>query len=305
MTEGAGVSPAFSIAAGRLRFSGRRNDPDEQLSGHGPARMTRWACGLSYDGTDFCGWQAQPAAAAPKPALQNVVEAALAKIAGHPVATRCAGRTDAGVHALQQVIQFDTAVERPAHAWVRGVNTWLPPSVAVRWAVTVGPDFDARFGARARTYWYALLDAPVRPPLWRERVGWSHRPLDPARMAEAAACLLGSHDFSAFRASECQAASPVRTIEAIEITRDGAFVLLSVTANAFLHHMVRNLVGSLVYVGDGRRPVDWLAEVLASRARSVAAPTFAASGLYLASVRYDPEWHLPVAAMAPRVCELV
>ena len=267
--------------------------------------MTRWACGLSYDGTGFCGWQIQPAGAAPKPALQNVVEAALEKIAGHPVATRCAGRTDAGVHALQQVIQFDTGAERPPNAWVRGVNTWLPAGVAVRWAVPVDSGFDARFGATARTYWYALLDTPVCPPLWRERVGWTHRRLDPARISEAAACLLGNHDFSAFRASECQAASPVRTIESIEVVRDGAFVLMAVTANAFLHHMVRNLVGALVYVGDGRRPVEWMAQVLASRNRSFAAPTFAASGLYLASVRYDPQWQLPIAVRAPRVCELV
>ena len=267
--------------------------------------MTRWACGLSYDGTGFCGWQVQPPGATAKPALQNVVETALARIAGHPVATRCAGRTDAGVHALQQVIQFDTAADRPPHAWVRGVNTWLPPGVAVRWAVQVGAGFDARFGATARTYWYAILDTPVRPPLWRERAGWYHQPLDPQRMLEAAACLLGSHDFSAFRASECQAASPVRTIESIDIVRDGGFLLLSITANAFLHHMVRNLVGGLVYVGDRRRPVAWMAEVLASRNRSFAAPTFAACGLYLASVRYDPAWQLPIAVKAPRVCELV
>jgi tRNA pseudouridine38-40 synthase len=267
--------------------------------------MTRWVCGLSYDGTGFCGWQVQPAGAASKPALQNAVEAAIARIAGHPVATRCAGRTDAGVHALQQVIQFDTDAPRPAHAWVRGVNTWLPPGVAVRWAVPVGPGFDARFSATARTYWYAILDTPVQPPLWRDRAGWSHRSLDPALMLQAAACVLGSHDFSAFRASECQAASPVRTIEAIDIVRDGGFLLLSVTANAFLHHMVRNLVGALVYVGDGRRPVDWMAQVLASRNRSFAAPTFAAAGLYLAAVRYDPKWQLPIAVKAPRVCELV
>jgi tRNA pseudouridine38-40 synthase len=267
--------------------------------------MTRWVCGLSYDGTGFCGWQVQPAVAGAKPALQNTVEAALAKIAGHPVATRCAGRTDAGVHALQQVIQFDTSVDRPVHAWVRGVNAWLPADVAVRWAVPVTGTFDARFGATARTYWYTLLDAPIRPPLWRHRVGWSHRRLDPERMREAAACLLGRHDFSAFRASECQAASPVRTVEALDIVRDGRFILLSVTANAFLQHMMRNLVGSLVYVGDGRRPVAWMAEVLASRSRAQAAPTFAAAGLYLASVRYDPQWQLPLASLKPRICELV
>jgi tRNA pseudouridine38-40 synthase len=269
------------------------------------SRTTRWVCGLSYDGTGYCGWQVQPAAAGRKPALQNEVEAALAKIAGHAIHTRCAGRTDAGVHALQQVIQFDTSGVRPAGAWVRGANTFLPPAVAIRWAVPATAAFDARFGATARTYWYALLDVPVQPPLWRNRAGWTHRRLDGERMSEAAACLIGTHDFSAFRSSECQAASPVRTIESIEIRRDGRFLLLAVTANAFLHHMVRNLVGALVYVGDGRRPAGWIAQVLASCDRSMAAPTFSAAGLYLASVRYDAKWNLPIAPPALRLCELV
>ena len=268
-------------------------------------QTTRWVCGLSYDGTGYCGWQVQPAIAIRRPALQNVVEAALAQIAGHPVQTRCAGRTDAGVHAMQQVVQFDTAAVRPAGAWTRGVNAFLPPAVAIRWAVAASPEFDARFGATARTYWYVLLDASVQPPLWRDRAGWTHRRLDGDRMSEAAACLPGSHDFSAFRSSQCQAASPVRTIESIDIVREGRFLLLAVTANAFLHHMVRNLVGALVYVGDGRRPVDWIAEVLASRNRSLAAPTFAAAGLYLASVRYDAKWQLPIALPTLRLCELV
>jgi tRNA pseudouridine38-40 synthase len=268
-------------------------------------QTTRWICGLSYDGSGYCGWQVQPAGATRKPALQNVVEAALAQIAGHPVATRCAGRTDAGVHATQQVVHFDTASQRPPGAWTRGVNAFLPPGVAVRWAVAASAAFDARFGATARTYWYVLLDAPVRPPLWRDRAGWTHRRLDGERMAAAATCLQGTHDFSAFRSSECQAASPVRTVESVEIVRDGPFLLLSVTANAFLQHMVRNLVGALVYVGEGRRPAGWLADVLASRKRALAAPTFAASGLYLASVRYDAKWQLPIVFPALRLCELV
>lgn len=287
----------------RRGISWPASDP---LSGGLKGKTTRWVCGLSYDGTAYCGWQVQPVAAARKPALQNVVEAALAKVAGHPIQTRCAGRTDAGVHALQQVIQFDTAAIRPASAWIRGTNSGLPSSIAIRWAVTATPDFDARFGAKARTYWYALLDAPVRPPLWRDRAGWSHRGLDGERMAQAAACLLGRHDFSAFRSSDCQAASPVRTIESIDIVRDGRFLLLAVTANAFLHHMVRNLVGTLVYVGDGRRPIEWAAEVLASRNRALAAPTYAAAGLYLAAVRYDAIWQLPITtAQSPSLCELV
>ncbi len=269
-----------------------------------PPGATRWVCGVSYDGTGFCGWQVQPPGATPRPALQNVVEAAIARIAGHPIATRCAGRTDAGVHAMQQVVQFDTDAVRPASAWVRGVNAFLPDSVAMRWAVTVNGDFDARFAATARTYWYLLIDDPVQPPLWRERAGWTHRRLDCARMRDAAACLLGRHDFSSFRGSDCQAASPVRVIESIEVVRDGRFVLLAVTANAFLHHMVRNLVGSLVYVGDGRRPVGWLHQVLQARDRSQAAPTFAAAGLYLASVRYDSAWQLPIATPALSLAEL-
>lgn len=266
---------------------------------------TRWVCGLSYDGSDYCGWQVQPPAASKKPALQNLVEVALAQVAGHPVATRCAGRTDAGVHALQQVIQFDTTADRPPRAWVRGVNAFLPPSIRFRSATMVQSAFDARFGAVARTYWYVLLDAPVRPPLWRDRAGWTHRRLDGERIAEAAAGLLGSHDFTSFRSSECQAKSPVRTIESIEVVRDGGFLLLAITANAFLHHMVRNLVGSLVYVADGRRPITWLEEVLEARSRALAAPTFAACGLYLASVRYDEQWHLPMKFPQLKLCELV
>ncbi|MGE0801019.1 MAG: tRNA pseudouridine(38-40) synthase TruA [Lautropia sp.] len=250
---------------------------------------------MSYDGRGYCGWQTQPQATGQPPALQDVVTAAIAAIAGHPIELRCAGRTDAGVHALEQIIQFDARSERPESAWVRGVNAHLPPDIAVRWARPVADTFDARFSATARSYRYLLLDTPVEPPLWRGRIGWTHRRLDADRMIAAAAALVGTHDFSAFRASECQAASPVRTLESIEIRRDGRFLLLAVTANAFLHHMVRNLVGSLVYIGDGRRPPHWLGDVLHSRDRAAAAPTFAASGLYLASVRYDPGWQLPIA----------
>lgn len=267
----------------------------------------RWVCGLSYDGRDFCGWQKQPRLDGLKPSVQSTVEAALSAVAGQPVAIRCAGRTDAGVHALEQVIEFGVTVSRPATAWVRGANAHLPASVAIRWAVPLAPDadFDARFSARARTYWYLLLDSPVQPPLWHGRAGWTHRRLDVAAMQSAAARLLGTHDFSSFRAAECQAASPVRTLEQWRIERQGAFVLMQLTANAFLHHMVRNLVGSLVYVGDGRRPPEWLAEVLQARHRGAAAPTFAAGGLYLRSVRYDACWCLPIEERPLSLCELV
>lgn len=267
----------------------------------------RWVCGVSYDGREFCGWQKQPAAPGLAPSLQRTVEAALSAVAGEPVDVRCAGRTDAGVHALEQVIEFRVDAARPPTAWVRGANAHLPDTVAVRWAVPMPleADFDVRFSARSRTYWYVLVDAPVAPPLWQGRCGWTHRPLDVGAMQAAARMLLGTHDFSSFRAAECQAATPVRTLSRWEVERHGAFVLMRLTANAFLHHMVRNLVGSLLYVGDGRRPVPWLAEVLAARSRAAAAPTFAAGGLYLASVGYDPCWSLPIHDKELSLCELV
>ncbi|MDO4682560.1 MAG: tRNA pseudouridine(38-40) synthase TruA [Lautropia sp.] len=267
----------------------------------------RWVCGLSYDGRDYCGWQKQPAVPGLKASVQTTVEAALSAVAGESVDIRCAGRTDAGVHALEQVIEFSVTVDRPDTAWVRGANAHLPDDVAVRWAVPLpaDADFDARFSARARTYWYVLIDSPVAPPLWQGRAGWTHRRLDVEAMRAAVGPLLGTHDFSSFRAAECQAASPVRKLEHWQIERHGAFILMSLTANAFLHHMVRNLVGSLVYVGDGRRPPGWLGEVLAARSRKVAAPTFAAGGLYLRSVRYEPRWGLPVQEKELSLCELV
>lgn len=266
--------------------------------------MTRWACGVTYAGTGFRGWQTQSRRDGEPLAIQDAVESALSTIAGEPVATRCAGRTDAGVHAIGQVVQFDCAAERDASAWVRGTRAHLPTGVALRWARPVGDDFDARFSALARTYWYLLRDGPEASPLWDGRAGASSRPLDPERLALASARLVGTHDFSAFRSSECQAKSPVRTIESVRWRRQGAFLLMAVTANAFLHHMVRNLVGSLVYVGDGRRPVDWLDEVLASRDRARAAPTFAAAGLYLVAVRYDARFDLPTAEPPFDLCAL-
>lgn len=267
----------------------------------------RWVCGVSYDGRDFCGWQKQRPVQGLAPSIQTTVESALSAVAGQPVDVRCAGRTDAGVHALSQVIEFRVDAERPPTAWVRGANAHLPDTVAVRWAMpmAVDADFDVRFSALARTYWYLLIDSPVAPPLWQGRAGWTHRALDVDRMREAAQLVLGTHDFSSFRAAECQAHSPVRTLGCWDVERHGAFILMRLTANAFLHHMVRNLVGSLVYVGDGRRPVSWLPEVLAARSRSAAAPTFSAAGLYLQSVRYDPLWQVPENDKELSLCELV
>ncbi|MDO4638024.1 MAG: tRNA pseudouridine(38-40) synthase TruA [Lautropia sp.] len=273
----------------------------------GPPDVTRWVCGVSYNGQGFCGWQKQSPAPHLAPSVQRTVETALSAVAGEPIDVRCAGRTDAGVHALEQVIEFRCRAQRPATAWVRGTNAHLPESVAVRWAVPLPADstFDARFSACARTYWYVLVDSPVAPPLWHGRAGWTHRSLHVERMQQAARTVLGTHDFSSFRAAECQAATPVRTLTDWTVVRQGGFILMRLTANAFLHHMVRNLVGALIYVGDGRRPVSWLGEVLAARSRAAAAPTFAAAGLYLASVRYDPLWGLPCREQALTLTELL
>lgn len=249
----------------------------------------RVALGIEYDGGGFCGWQTQPGGCA----VQDRLEGACAAIAGTPVKTVCAGRTDAGVHALGQVVHFDCEVERPESAWVRGVNALLPAAMAVTWARPVDGEFHARFSALSRTYRYVLFNSPVRPAADHGRVGWFHLPLDVARMREAAACLVGEHDFSAFRAAECQAQSPVRTLHEATVEQSGPYAVFEFRANAFLHHMVRNLVGSLVYVGKGKHPPQWIAEVLNGRDRAAAAPTFDASGLYLARVEYDPHWGLP------------
>jgi tRNA pseudouridine38-40 synthase len=254
----------------------------------------RIALGVEYDGSRFCGWQTQPQGCA----VQDALERALAEIAGAPVDTICAGRTDAGVHALAQVVHFDTGVERPESAWVRGVNALLPAACAVAWSRRVTDDFHARYSAVSRSYRYLLLNRAVRPAADHGRVGWFHLPLDVDRMRDAAQLLVGEHDFSAFRSSECQARSPVRTITRIDIERRGDYVVLDFCANAFLHHMVRNLVGSLVYVGKGRHRPEWIGEVLQAGDRRLAAPTFDASGLYLARVEYDARWELPGMAGA-------
>jgi tRNA pseudouridine38-40 synthase len=197
------------------------------------------------------------------------------------------------VHARGQVAHFDTEAERPSSAWVRGVNAFLPHSIAVLWSVGVPVDFHARYSAIARAYRYQLLNRSVRPGLEAGRIGWFHAPLDVAAMHLAAQALVGEHDFSAFRAAECQAKTPVRRIHSIAVLRTGERVDFVVKANAFLHHMVRNIVGSLVYVGSGRQPVPWIGELLAARDRTRAAPTIAADGLYLEKVDYDGAWGLP------------
>ncbi len=258
------------------------------------SRHCRLALGVEYDGASFNGWQTQ----ADGRSVQDAVERALARIGG-PVSTICSGRTDAGVHALDQVIHFDTEVSRPLTAWVRGVNRFLPPSIAVRWARQVGDDFHARYGALRRSYAYWILNAPVRSPLAHARAGWVFRPLDEGAMRQAAIHLTGRHDFTSFRSAECQAATPVRNIEQLSVERLGSLIRINVTANAFLHHMVRNIVGALVHVGVGRRPPDWVKGVLDARDRATGAPTFSAAGLYLARVEYDPSFGLPAADEHP------
>ena len=226
--------------------------------------------------------------------MQDALEAGLAAIAGEAIAVNAAGRSDRGVHARMQVAHFDTAVQRPQTAWVRGVNAFLPESMAVLWARPVDEQFHARFSARSRTYRYRLLNRPVRPALEARYAGWFYAALDVDAMRTAARALIGEHDFSAFRAAECQAKTPVRTMHSITIDRQQDEVHFVIRANAFLHHMVRNIVGSLVYVGSGRQRPQWIGELLAMRDRTKAAPTFMPEGLYLERIEYDARWALPL-----------
>ena len=257
----------------------------------------RIALGLEYEGAAFRGWQSQ----ADGGGVQDALEHALSAIAGGTIRAVAAGRTDAGVHATIQVAHFDTEAMRPETAWVRGANALLPQSIAVRWALPIDPSFHARFAATGRRYTYVLLDRAVRPALYAGRVGWYHRPLAIEAMRAAAETLLGSHDFSAFRAAECQAKSPVKRLDLLSVTRDEDMIRFEFHADAFLQHMVRNIVGALVCVGDGRRPIDWLKELLESRDRTRGAPTFAAAGLYLTGIDYPARWNLPSTLVPLRV----
>jgi tRNA pseudouridine38-40 synthase len=252
--------------------------------------MTRIALGLEYCGSGFHGWQHQPDGNT----VQDALEAALQAIASEKIGVVCAGRTDAGVHATQQVVHFDTQVQRPESAWVRGVNAHLPAGVAVRWAQPVSDEFHARFSARGRRYRYLLLNRPQRPGLWHGRAGWFHLPLDLAAMQSAAVDLLGEHDFSAFRAAGCQARTPVKTMRRAEIRQCAEWIVFDFEATAFLHHMVRNLVGALVYIGKGANDPAWIAELLQQRDRKLAAPTFAADGLYFRGPVYEACHGLPI-----------
>jgi tRNA pseudouridine38-40 synthase len=249
----------------------------------------RYAVGVEYDGSGYAGWQHQGHART----VQQVVEAAFARVADHPVAVVAAGRTDAGVHATGQVIHFESDAARSERAWLLGVNSNLPPDVSLAWLKPVPDAFHARFSALARGYRYVILNRATRSGLLRARATWIHAPLDAAAMHEAAQALLGEHDFSAYRAAACQSRTPMRRVDAVEVRRDGEFVTLEITANAFLHHMVRNVAGVLLEIGRGERPVAWAAEILAGRERAAAGVTAPPDGLYLADVAYPAEYGLP------------
>lgn len=250
---------------------------------------------LEYNGERYHGWQSQP----DRISIQSELETALSKIACHRIGVVAAGRTDAGVHALCQVIHFETSSCRPMSAWVRGANALLPDDIAVLWASEVGKEFHARYCAIERRYLYCLLNHPVRTGIDQRKVGWFYKPLDLEKMQQAAAMLVGEHDFSAFRTAECQARNPVRKLTMLEITRQDSLFIFEFRANGFLHHMVRNMVGSLVYIGQSRYPPGWMQRLLQSRDRALAAPTFSSHGLYLAGITYDAKWDLPTFNRSP------
>jgi len=249
----------------------------------------RVALGLSYNGQPYQGWQSQLSGQT----VQDRLEAALARFTAQKTSTLCAGRTDAGVHGLMQVVHFDTPVQRSPAAWVRGTNSFLPRDIAIQWACPVPDAFHCRASALSRRYAYVLLESPVRPSVEAGRVGWAFRPLTLAPMQQAAELLLGEHDFSSFRASACQALSPVKHLQRLDISRRGAYWRFEFEANAFLHHMIRNLMGCLLAVGQGQYPAAWITQVLQARDRKVAAPTFSPDGLYFLGPRYAPHWGLP------------
>ena len=253
---------------------------------------TRIALCVSYYGGDFCGWQAQPHL--PVATVQKTLELALSKVAATPVSTHCAGRTDTGVHGAAQIVHFDDPVGRSQKAWVMGCNRNLPSTVRVLWARSVSSDFHARFSASSRHYRYIISNSAIQSPHHCGLVSHCRRPLDALAMHDASQVLLGEHDFSAFRAAQCQAAHPVRQIFGVSVNRVGDFIVLDIEANAFLYHMVRNLVGSLQMVGSGQRSREWIEELLEGKDRTLGGDTASASGLYLQSITYPEHFGLPV-----------
>lgn len=265
-----------------------------------PDVLMRFALGLSYDGTAYRGWQTQPGGQT----VQDTFQQALKAFLGHPAVAVCAGRTDAGVHALQQVVHVDTSARRSPESWVRGLNSWLPDTIRVQWAHPVTDAFHARFSAQARSYVYLLRNHRVASPFLAHQAGWAYRPLSVGPMRQAAAHLLGKHDFSCFRSSQCQASGPVRTLHQLDIIEQSPYLIFVFRADAFLHHMVRNIMGALVYVGQGRQAPDWIPHLLQQRDRRLAAPTFSPKGLYLADVHYPSDHGLPRQHWACRLHQL-
>jgi tRNA pseudouridine38-40 synthase len=253
--------------------------------------VSRIAVGLEYDGSAYAGWQTQPELST----VQPLCERAFGRVAAAAVALTCAGRTDAGVHARGQVAHFDTHATRSARSWVLGANSELPADISVSWAVPVPEHFHARYSAEARTYRYLILNRPARSALSAARAAWVHRPLDHERMAQAASVLEGEHDFSAFRSAECQSRSPVRRLERVSVERHCDWVVIEATANAFLHHMMRNIAGLLIAIGKADAPPGWARQVLEGRDRTRGAATAPAAGLYLLAVRYPAAFALPAA----------
>jgi len=257
--------------------------------------IQRIAMGISYDGSAYHGWQAQEGLRT----VQATLEKALSSVANHPVVVTCAGRTDAGVHACEQIVHFNTEAWRSEHAWVFGVNSNLPRSVNVLWARAVGQDFHARYSAMARRYRYILYNDSIRPAILSQAVSWQYRPLDEISMQLAGEYLLGQHDFTSFRGANCQARSPVRTLHRFRIERRDRLIITDIEADGFLHHMVRNIMGVLMIIGSGERPIEWIKEVLQARDRREAAMTASPNGLYLIKVQYPPEFDFPKSPPGP------
>lgn len=251
----------------------------------------RIALGIEYNGFGLYGWQAQPG----RPTVQGLLQAALSNIANEPIYLHCAGRTDANVHATGQVVHFDTNAKRHIDAWIWGTNAHLPAAIVVRWAKHVDYHFHARFTAQARRYRYIIYNHPIRPAILQGRITWFYYPLEATRMHEAAQLLLGEQDFSSFRSSQCNSKSPNRYVKECKVVRQGDYVMIEIEANAFLHHMVRNIAGVLLKIGAGFKEVSWMSEVIHAKSRRAAAETAAPDGLYLTKVQYPENYTFPLS----------
>ena len=258
--------------------------------------IKRIALGIRYDGANYRGWQVQDEHL---PTVQGRLERAIARVANHPISTVCAGRTDAGVHATAQTVHFDTSADRRDYSWVFGANSNLPSDISVLWAKQVHSDFHARYSAIARTYRYIVYNHPIKPAILRHGVGWYHKPLDEKIMAQAAQCLIGEHDFTSFRGAGCQSNTANRNLHVVEIARRDRMVIIEITANAFLLHMMRNIVGALIAIGSGQQPIEWMKQVLDACDRNAAGVTISPNGLYLVRVEYPDIFELPATPVGP------